>query len=55
MSNTNVVRMTKKFNISSGLREWSDTPLTNQLYRVLYVDWTSNSVKLEGRKEASFK
>jgi hypothetical protein len=30
--------------------EWMDAPMTAKLYNILFVDWTRNIVKLEGKE-----
>jgi hypothetical protein len=41
--------MTKTFSSSKALDKWLDSPLNARLYKVLFVDKTTNTLKLEGK------
>lgn len=46
---TTTPRMTKKFASSKEMKNWLQSPVNARLYNVLYVNWTKNTLKLEGR------
>ena len=44
---TTTTTIIKKFATGKELVEWKNNPMTAKLYTIKYVDWTTNSVKVE--------
>jgi hypothetical protein len=41
--------MTKTFESEQSLENWLDNPLSMRFFKVVFVDWVHNSVRMEGR------
>jgi DNA-directed RNA polymerase len=41
--------MSKQFDSYEALRKWLDQPLNRKLYKVVYVFWPQNQIRLDGR------
>lgn len=41
--------MTKTFESVQSLENWLDNPFSMRFFKVVFVDWVHNSVRMEGR------